>query len=315
MRYGEILTNSNIVDVTSLVKNYDDLTAVNGITFSVNKGEVFSLLGPNGAGKTTTIEILETLRSHSSGSVTVFGRDLFNRKNHELIRNRIGVMPQNFNAFDWLTVSENLSYFKSIYRSNVDIMDLIAIVNLESKKDSLYKNLSGGLKQRLGIAITLINDPDLIFLDEPTSGLDPKARRDTWDLIIKLRNHGKSILLTTHYMEEAQALSDRIAIMINGEIIDSGTSDFLISKYGGSKNIIVKQFTDEFKNLFDKSIVLDDGHRLLINYESSEDLLKIIKALESTGSVNAEFEIKTPTMEDVFLKITGKRISTEGKIS
>tara|TARA_B100000949_G_C14229245_1_gene428161 strand:+ start:255 stop:1160 length:906 start_codon:yes stop_codon:yes gene_type:complete len=301
--------------VTSLVKNYDDLTAVNGITFSVNKGEVFSLLGPNGAGKTTTIEILETLRHPTSGSVTIFGCDLFNSKNHELIRNRIGVMPQNFNAFDWLTVRENLNYFKSIYRSNIDVMDLIAIVNLEDKKDSLYKNLSGGLKQRLGIAITLINDPDLIFLDEPTSGLDPKARRDTWNLIIKLRNNGKSILLTTHYMEEAQALSDRIAIMINGKIIDSGTSDFLISKYGGSKSVIVKNFTDEFRNLFDTSVALDEGNRLSINYESSGDLLKIIKALESTGSVTAEFEIKTPTMEDVFLKITGKRISIEGKIS
>lgn len=309
------MNNSNIVDVVSLVKKYRDLTAVNDITFSVNKGEVFSLLGPNGAGKTTTIEILETLRAPTSGSVNVFGYDLFNSKNHEFIRNRIGVMPQNFNAFDWLTVSENIDYFKSIYRSNVKINELISMVNLEEKKDSLYKNLSGGLKQRLGIAITLINDPDLIFLDEPTSGLDPKARRDTWDLIIKLRNRGKSILLTTHYMEEAQALSDRIAIMINGKIIDAGTSDFLISKYGGSKNIAIKNFTEDFKNIFEKNFELGEDNEILISYESSDDLYKIIKALDSTGSINAEFKIKTPTLEDVFLKITGKKISTEGKIN
>jgi len=191
------MSKEAVIQVDSLVKKYGDLAAVNGVSFTVNRGEVFSFVGPNGAGKTTTVEILVCLRDLTSGKAKVLGFDVSDRKGQQQIRKRVGVLPQDFNTFDLLTVKENLSYYKKMYDGGMDIDELIRLVDLEDKTKTLYKNLSGGLKKRLAIAIALVNDPEVIFLDEPTTGLDPKARRDVWDLIEGLRQQQKTIFLTT----------------------------------------------------------------------------------------------------------------------
>ena len=229
-----------VISINGLTKTYDEFIAVNEISFDVNKGEVFALLGPNGAGKTTTVEIIECLKTPDNGKVEIFGINLKDKKKQNEIKRKIGVMPQNFNAFDWLTVKENLEYFRNLYDSKISVDELIDRVGLAKKTDSMYKTLSGGMKQRVGIAISLINEPELLFLDEPTAGLDPQARRETWNLIKKLKQQGKTIFLTTHYMEEAQELSDRILIIIEGKIVASGSPSELIENYGGNKSIILK---------------------------------------------------------------------------
>src|SRR5271157_5426818 len=206
------------IQVEKLTKRYGDLLAVNEISFNVRKGEVFALLGPNGAGKTTTVEIIETIRTPTSGKVTLLGMDV-TKKKHDIVP-RIGVLPQGFSSFDRITVRETIQYYSRLFCCNhTDIDGLIELVNLEDKTKEQYKNLSGGLKQRLGIAIALVNDPEVVFLDEPTTGLDPRARHEVWEVLLGLKKKGKTVILTTHYMEEAELLADTVAIISKGKII------------------------------------------------------------------------------------------------
>ena len=219
-------------------------------------------------------------------------------------------MPQNFNAFDWLTVKENLHYFRNLYDSKISVDELIDRVGLAKKTDSMYKTLSGGMKQRVGIAISLINEPELLFLDEPTAGLDPQARRETWNLIKKLKQQGKTIFLTTHYMEEAQELSDRILIIIEGKIVASGSPNELIENYGGNKSIILKNCdrnTLEEKNI---QYEIDTESQIHIIFDNNDQLFKILAAV--TDDPNVEIEIKKPNLDEAFLNLTGRRINEEG---
>ncbi len=210
------------IEVEKLTKRYGDLLAVNDISFTVRKGEVFALLGPNGAGKTTTVEIIDTIRTPTSGKVTLLGMDV-TKKKHDIVP-RIGVLPQGFSSFDRITVRETLQYYSRLFSCrNTDIDGLIELVNLKDKAEEQYKNLSGGLKQRLGIAIALVNDPEVVFLDEPTTGLDPRARREVWEVLLGLKKKGKTVFLTTHYMEEAELLADTVAIISKGKIIAMGS--------------------------------------------------------------------------------------------
>ena len=209
------------IEVENLTKRYGELLAVNDVSFTVNSGEVFALLGPNGAGKTTAVEIIDTIRTPTSGKVTLLGLDVAKKK-HDIVR-RIGVLPQGFSSFDRITVRETLQFYARLYRGgNTDIDRLIELVNLKDKSKEQYKNLSGGLRQRLGIALALVNDPEVVFLDEPTTGLDPHARREVWDVLQGLKQEGKTVLLTTHYMEEAELLADTVAIISRGKIIAHG---------------------------------------------------------------------------------------------
>ena len=299
-----------IINIEGLTKTYDEFIAVNEISFDVNKGEVFALLGPNGAGKTTTVEIIECLKTPDNGKVEIFGINLKDKKKQNEIKRKIGVMPQNFNAFDWLTVKENLHYFRNLYDSKISVDELIDRVGLAKKTDSMYKTLSGGMKQRVGIAISLINEPELLFLDEPTAGLDPQARRETWNLIKKLKQQGKTIFLTTHYMEEAQELSDRILIIIEGRIVASGSPSELIEKYGGNKSIILKNCdrnTLEEKNI---QYEIDTESQIHIIFDNNDQLFKILAAV--TDDPNVEIEIKKPNLDEAFLNLTGRRINEEG---
>jgi ABC-2 type transport system ATP-binding protein len=206
-----------IISVNNLKKSYGSFEAVRGISFDVAEGEIFGLLGPNGAGKSTTLEIMETLRSKTSGSVSIAGFDL--DKDADEIKKIIGVQLQTSGFYPGLKLTELIDLFAGLYNRKTDAMALLAKVNLEEKAGSLYKSLSGGQKQRFSIATTLINHPRIIFLDEPTTGLDPQARRNLWELIRQIRAEGTTVIITTHYMDEAEYLCDRVAIMDAGRII------------------------------------------------------------------------------------------------
>ncbi|MFT3981461.1 MAG: ABC transporter ATP-binding protein [Ferruginibacter sp.] len=217
-----------IISVKDLVKSYGSFTAVKGISFDVYEGEIFGLLGPNGAGKSTTLEIIETLREKTSGSIIVDGIDI--DKEPGEIKKIIGVQLQTSGFYPSLTLIELISLFSGLYNKTVNAMDLLKKVNLQDKAKNKTKELSGGQKQRFSIATTLINQPKIIFLDEPTTGLDPQARRNLWDLIKEIRDNGTTVIITTHYMDEAEQLCDRIAIMNEGQIIKLDTPDRMIDE-------------------------------------------------------------------------------------
>jgi len=217
-----------IIEVQDLVKKYGDFTAVNGISFDVYENEIFGLLGTNGAGKSTTLEIIETLREKTSGKVFVDGMDL--DKDPEGIKKVIGVQLQSSGYYPGLNLLELIDLFCGLYNQQADAKELLKIFNLEDKAKNKFKELSGGQKQRFSIATTLINKPKIIFLDEPTTGLDPQARRNLWDLILQVREQGTTVVLTTHYMDEAEILCDRCAIVDHGRIIALESPDALIDK-------------------------------------------------------------------------------------
>ena len=217
-----------IISIKDLVKNYGSFKAVKGISFDVYEGEIFGLLGPNGAGKSTTLEIIETLREKTSGKVIVNGIDL--DKQPDEIKKIIGVQLQSSGYYPNLNLTELIELFNGMYNRKMPPMDLLELVNLKDKAKAKFKELSGGQKQRFSVATTLINDPKIVFLDEPTTGLDPQARRNLWELIKKIRDKGTTVILTTHYMDEAEKLCDRVAIIDSGEIVALSTPDTLIDE-------------------------------------------------------------------------------------
>ncbi len=246
-----------ILDVRSLKKRYDNLIAVNDISFQVFKQEIFGILGPNGAGKTTTLEMIETLRPIDSGDVFLNGLEV--KKNPQKVKISIGVQLQSSSFFDKLSLQELLSLFGELYGRKVDANKLLQEVELQEKKDARISQLSGGQKQRFSIAAALVNDPVVLFLDEPTTGLDPQARRHLWDVIRKIRSEGKTIVLTTHYMEEAEELCDRVAIMDYGKIIALAEPKTLIEEL--LKSGFTKERVERLATLEDVFLQLT-GHSL-----------------------------------------------------
>ncbi len=310
------MNHTAVVEVNSLVKQYKNLTAVNQISFQVYEGEIFAFLGPNGAGKTTTVEILECLRPLTAGSAKVLGFDVNNSSDVKEIKRRIGVLPQDYSALDKLTVKENIDLIGDMYQKHLPTEEVIKLLDLEDKAKARFENLSGGLKQRVGVAAALVSDPQLIFLDEPTTGLDPKARRDVWTVIANLKKLGKTVFLTTHYMEEAQALADRVAIVQKGKISVIGSPQELVSQYGGSKTLIIrkagKALTDKLKLKFEH-IKLNRTEDVLVEIPSAEDFWNVMSYLTELR-INQDIEVQTPSIEDVFLKLTGARITDEGEL-
>ena len=298
-----------VIEVRNLVKRYGDLMAVNGIDLDVQAGEVYSILGPNGAGKTTSVEIMECLRRKTSGEVRVLGHDI--ERGQKEIKKRIGVLPQSFNAFDYLTVKENIEYFGGLFDKRIPTDELIDAVQLQDKRDVWFINLSGGLKQRVGVAIAMVNDPDLVFLDEPTTGLDPKARREVWEVIRNLKFRNKTVILTTHYMEEAEVLSDHVAIMDEGRFIAMGTTRQIIDQHGSGSTCIVKGANDAAVAALRSAGMIceaNDGD-LLVRIEDKGSLPKIVGFLSSPEVTYDEVLIKGSSLEDVFLKLTGRKLA------
>jgi len=306
-----------VVQVNNLSKKYGDTVAVNGISFGLSKGEVFAFLGPNGAGKTTTVEILECLRAPTGGEAKVLDYDVSKRSDQSEIRKRIGVLPQDFNAIDRLTVRENIDYFGAMYDHQLDADKLIELVDLKEKRDEQFKTLSGGLKQRVGLAVALVNDPALVFLDEPTTGLDPRARRDVWYVIERLKKQGKTVFLTTHYMDEAEYLADTVSIIDHGQIIASGTPNELIDAHGGKKTLVIREAGEDGLKFLPQGISkpqLKNEGDIYIPLNNGE-LTNILIAIGQTPLADKEIEVRRPTLDDVFLNMTGRRVSEEGEVA
>ncbi|MFW5928174.1 MAG: ABC transporter ATP-binding protein [Thermoplasmatota archaeon] len=299
-----------VIDVKTLSKHYDEVKAVDNISFTVKEGEVFSLVGPNGAGKTTTVEILECLREPTSGRAKVLGYDII--ENEDKIKERVGVMPQDFSTFERLTAKENIKLSADIYGKG-DVDEIIKRIGIESFKDKKFMDLSGGMKTRVGIGMALISDPQLLFLDEPTSGLDPQARRDTWDLIKNLKKMGKTIFLTTHYMEEVEELADRAGILIDGKIKVIDKIDSLIHNYGGGVKVTVQKEreVEEILSEFADEIIDKNEDELIGIFDTKKDSRK---ALISLYQHEYDVEVKEAGMDEVFLRIIGGKIDEKGEL-
>ncbi|MBN2439604.1 MAG: ABC transporter ATP-binding protein [Deltaproteobacteria bacterium] len=298
------------IEVENLTKRYGDLLAVNDISFNVRKGEVFAFLGPNGAGKTTTAEIVETIRRPTAGKVRLLGMDVTEEKRG--IVSCIGVLPQGFGSFDRITVRETMQFYSRLFlRRNADIDRLIELVNLKDKAKEQYMKLSGGLKQRLGIAIALVNDPEVVFLDEPTTGLDPRARREVWEVLLGLKKEGKTVFLTTHYMEEAELLADTVAIISKGKIIamDSpiglieSNADYLVLTL---QSVDEKAFEIVGKMGFEPE--LNNHKGINIKVEQPDDIRKILNTMTDAGVALLSMDVRKPNLEKVFLKLTGEAL-------
>jgi len=304
------MTNS-ILQVENLVKRYGDVEAVRGVSFRVEEGEVFGLLGPNGAGKTSTVEVLEGLRPADGGRVSVCGFDP--QRNPEELKHEIGAALQSTSLPDKLRVMEALRLFASFYKRRRSPEELLDRFGLEEKRNAFYGQLSGGQKQRLALAMALVNDPRLIFFDEPTAGLDPQVRREIYDIIEELRREKKTIGMTTHYIEEAERLCDRVAIIDHGKVIALGTPRELKARSGGTTRIEVRLSRPEsnstLKNLEGVVDARDvDGAYVLHSQRPPQTIVSMVKHLEAQGNELISLEIATPSLEDVFIELTGRRL-------
>jgi ABC-2 type transport system ATP-binding protein len=298
------------IEVEKLTKRYGDLLAVDDVSFNVRKGEVLALLGPNGAGKTTTVEIIDTIRMPTSGKVTLLGMDV-EKKKHDIVP-RIGVLPQGFSSFDRITVRETLQYYSRLFCCmNTDIDSLIELVNLREKTKEQYKNLSGGLKQRLGIAIALVNDPEVVFLDEPTTGLDPRARREVWEVLLGLKKKGRTVFLTTHYMEEAELLADTVVIISKGKIIAMGSPEALIESNANYLVLTIGPVDEKAIEIVRRmgfDAVHDNHKDIKVVVEHTDDVRKILNTIEDAGTSLLSLDVRRPNLEEVFLKLTGEAL-------
>jgi len=294
-----------VIVVDKLCKHYGALRAVDNISFSVKSGEVFAFLGPNGAGKSTTAEMIETIRVPTSGTVTVLGMDVTKRK-AEVVR-RIGVLPQNFSSFDRITVRETLQYYARVFGCRADIDALMDLTHLRDKSAALFNTLSGGLKQRLGIAVALVSDPEIVFLDEPTTGLDPHARRQVWEVLKGLKGRGKTVFLTTHYMEEAELLADTVAIISNGRIVAIDSPARLTEEHAEQTRLTLKSIDPAAAASIREmgfSPILTDDDSLWVPVKTPEDVRRILEELDRCGLALGGIDVRKPNLEEVFLKLT-----------
>lgn len=304
------------IEVSSLQKSYGELQAVNGISFSVNRGEVFSLLGPNGAGKTTTIEILEGLRERDSGSVSVMGMDPWS-KGYGLHR-KMGIIPQGFTFFPKSTPREAIEYYAALFGMKVDAESILKKVILEDAAKIYFEELSGGQKQKTGLALALVNQPDLLFLDEPTTGLDPQARRNMWEVIRELKREGKTVLLTTHYLEEAELLADKVAIMNHGKIIAMGTPEDIISQHGSGERMEVRGdggLADYLRRDTGLKVDYHGYNRVSIKISEKHDALVAMESLDRSGMKWEDLTTKRDTLEDIFIRLLGGVIEEAGTVT
>jgi ABC-2 type transport system ATP-binding protein len=306
--------NDVMVEVRDLKKSYHHKIVVNNVSFAIQQGEIFGVLGPNGAGKTTTLEMIEGIRTPDSGTAILAGLDI--RRQKSAAQRIIGVQLQATTLFSELTVLETLLFFRSIYPKGLNPRQLLHDVALEEKAKAHPQELSGGQRQRLALALALVNDPKVIFLDEPTAGLDPQSRHMLWDIVLKLREQGKTILITTHYMDEAQILCDHIAIMDGGQIIALDTSTGLINRLGAQAMLNCRlngQATiGEIRELPGVTGVREANERFFIYTSEMQPTLEALLAYAAQrGIPMTDLQVRTPTLEDVFLDLTGRELRPE----
>ena len=304
-----------VISVEGLSKRYGDLSAVDGVSFGVRRGEIFGILGPNGAGKTTTLECIEGLVKPTSGKTAVLGIDT--QRQPETVKERIGVQLQASAYFDNLTLKEILDLFGMFYRRRVEPIALLERVNLADRANTTVAKLSGGQKQRFTIAATLVNDPNVVFLDEPTTGLDPQARRSLWEFVQEMNADGRTVVLTTHYMEEAEFLCDRIAIMNGGKIVALDTPANLVRSLPVPYEIKIRidgidgaQSTDELGALASVQEAIADGGGAvrLLSADASATVPSLMEWAGRTGAALTHLEVMPANLEDVFLHITGRAL-------
>ena len=300
--YIEVILSS-IIEVKHLSKRFADLQAVDNVSFEVATGSCFGLLGPNGAGKTTTLEIMEGLIQPDSGEILYQGRPIKKQDFQSL-----GIQFQSTAIQDYLTVRETLEMFSAFYSENMDAEQLIELCQLQDFCEQDHRKLSGGQKQRLLLALALINNPQLIFLDEPTTGLDPHSRRLFWDLINQIKQQGKTIILTTHYMDEAEYLCDHIAVMEQGTIIEEGTPHQLLSRH--FKGVLMRLPQNLQPALEQAQIIYRDSGQSCDIY--TDDVQQQLQQLMAAGISLEGLSIKTPTLDDLFLKLTGHQLQQQG---
>jgi len=293
----------SVIEVQNLTKSYGDVHAVRGIDLQIDQGEVFALLGPNGAGKSTTVEILEGHRTKTSGSVSVLGYNPTNRARD--FRERIGIVLQETAVEDQLTVAEAIDIYGSMYPKRRPTGELIEIVGLEEKTDARIKTLSGGQRRRLELALGIVGDPDLIFLDEPTTGFDPSARRQAWSIVENLTSLGKTILLTTHYMDEAQFLANRVAVIANGEIVAEGTPESLGDRQ--SARTVITFASEVSEGIPITGVRVGESGRIEIRTDDpTRDLNSLTGWAIDHGVDLIDLTVARPTLEDVYLELTGE---------
>jgi ABC-2 type transport system ATP-binding protein len=311
--YNVLMANGTIaIDATDLRKHYGSTKAVDGISFQVAEGEIFGMLGPNGAGKSTTIEMIEGLRNPDAGAISVLG--LKQPRDRTAIKKRIGIQLQTTALYPNHTVIEVIDLFRSFYpgQNTLPTDELVELVDLREKRTTRSKDLSGGQRQRLSLALALVNDPDVIFLDEPTSALDPQARRQVWDVIKEMQKNGKTLLLTTHYMEEAQLLCERVAIIDHGQIIEMGSPNDLIHRY-------FQDIAIEFENghadvaAYRKlpgvvNVTSEENKVTIYTNDVPQTMASLINDGSTSKSVLRGLNVHSATLEDVFLKLTGRAL-------
>jgi len=295
----------SVVSVENLVKDYGGVEAVRGVSFHVDAGEVFAVLGPNGAGKSTTVEILEGYRTKTSGEVSVLGYDPTERS--RTYRERIGIVLQETAVEDSLTVSEAIDTYGVMFPNRRDTSELIAIVGLDEKRNARIKSLSGGQRRRLELALGIVGDPDLVFMDEPTTGFDPSARRQAWSIIENLTSLGKTILLTTHYMDEAQFLADRVAVMSGGLIVAEGTPESLGGRESAA-TVIAFNLDDQSLEGFPMADVdvAENGRITLRSSTPTRTVHDITGWAVGRNIELADLSISRPSLEDIYLELTGE---------
>jgi len=302
---------ASIIDVHNLTKSYGQVQAIRGVSFSVQEGEVFGLLGPNGAGKTSTVEILEGLRPADGGIVSVCGLDP--QASGDAYKQEIGAVLQSTALPEKIRVEEALTMFGSFYGRHRESEGLLRRFGLEEKRNAFYSQLSGGQKQRLALALSLVNDPRVLFLDEPTAGLDPQVRREIYEIISELKREKKTILLTTHYIEEAEKLCDHVAIVDQGRVIAQGTPRELKQRSAGTTRIelrLVRPEPDEALSRLEgvSDCRVADGAYVIHSTRVPQTIVALVKYLEAQGNELSSLEISSPSLEDVFLELTGRRL-------
>ena len=300
----------NVIEVDGIRQAYGRTVAVADVTFTVRRGEIFGLIGPNGAGKTTTLECVEGLRAPDAGRIAVLGLDPV--RDRRALQLRIGVQLQEAQLQKRIKVWEAIAFWRSLYPAPADGDALLRQLGLDEKRNAWFMTLSGGQKQRLFIALALVNDPEVVFLDELTTGLDPQARRAIWDLVRGIRERGKTVVLTTHLMEEAERLCDRVAILDRARIIDVDTPGALVERHCPQRTVVVATdfggAADSFRVLPTATSVRSDGRRHAIAGRGDALVTDVIRTISERGMAVSEFRTELPNLEDVFLTLTGRSI-------
>jgi ABC-2 type transport system ATP-binding protein len=300
-----------IIQAEDLRKRYGAVEALRGVSFAIAEGEIFGLLGPNGAGKTTTVEILEGMRTADAGAARVCGLDP--RAGGAELQQQIGAVLQATSLPEKLKVSEAIDLFAGFYAKRRDLRSLLDRLGLQERQDAFYGQLSGGQKQRLALALALVHEPRVLFLDEPTAGLDPQVRREMYDIIAELRRERKTVLLTTHYIEEAERLCDRVAVIDHGRVIALGTPAELKQRSAGTTRITVRLAQPELDGVLMKLEGVTECHRadgayVLRSANPPQTIIALVKFLETHGNELQSLEMASPSLEDVFIELTGRRL-------